>query len=93
MEVVVEPIMINLNECPSREQLQELSNIMSSLYSNGDMALLEKVVEVLHTNEKENMALNKNGLMTFRMNRIHISTYIRIKKLVAPDEENFQLIE
>ncbi len=57
------------------------------------MGLLEKVVEVLHANEKENMALNKNGLMTFRMNRIHISTYIRIKKLVSPDEELFQLIE
>ena len=93
MEATVEPIMVNLNECPSKEQLLELSNLMSTLYSNGEVSLLEKVVEVLHTNEKENMALNKNGLMTFRMNRIHNSTYIRIRKLLCPEEEPFPLIE
>ena len=44
MEATVEPIMVNLNECPSKEQLLELSNLMSALYSNGEVSLLEKVV-------------------------------------------------
>lgn len=44
MEATVEPIMVNLNECPSKEQLVELSNLMSNLYSNGEVSLLEKVV-------------------------------------------------
>jgi len=59
MEATVEPIMVNLNECPSQEQLVELSS----------------------------------RLMTFRMNRIHNSTYIRIRKLLCPEEEPFPLIE
>jgi hypothetical protein len=66
---------------------------MGGLYANGEVSLLEKVVEVLHANEKENMALNKNGLMTFQMNRIHSSTYIRIRKLLCPEEEASPLIE
>jgi hypothetical protein len=92
-EVIVEPILVTLNESPSREQLLELSNLVSALYANGEVALLEKVVEILHSNEKENMSLNKNGLMTFRMNRIHHSTYARVKKLLCPEEDPFPLIE
>lgn len=39
------------------------------------------------------MALNKNGLMTFRMDRIHLSTYLRLKKILSPDPEAVTLIE
>jgi len=38
------------------------------------------------------MTLNKNGLMTFKMHRIHISTYHRIRKLVGQTEEIITLI-
>jgi hypothetical protein len=38
------------------------------------------------------MALNKNGLMTFKMNKIHNSTYLRIKKLVSLEEDMVALI-
>jgi hypothetical protein len=48
---------------------------------------------VLHSNEKENMSLSKNGLMSFKMSKIHISTYYRIKKLLGMSEENGSLIE
>lgn len=51
------------------------------------------MVEVLHANEKENMALTKNGLMTFRMDRIHLSTYLRLRKILAADPEALPLIE
>jgi hypothetical protein len=39
------------------------------------------------------MSLNKNGLMTFKMSQIHLSTYYRIRKLIAGVEEGFALIE
>jgi hypothetical protein len=39
------------------------------------------------------MTLNKNGMMSFKMSRIHISTYYRIKKLVGQSEEVMPLIE
>lgn len=55
--------------------------------------MLEKVLEVLHSYEKENMSLTKNGLMSFKMNKIHVSTYNRIRKLLGGGEEALSIIE
>ena len=38
---------------------------------------------MLHSQEKENMSLSKNGVMSFRMKRIHNSTYLRLRKVVG----------
>jgi hypothetical protein len=64
-----------------------------NLYVANDLSTLEKVLEVLHSQEKENMTLNKNGMMSFKMNKIHISTYLRIKKIVGMGEEALPMIE
>ncbi len=32
------------------------------------------------------MGLTKNGVMTFRMSKIHISTYSRIRKVLVEEE-------
>lgn len=47
----------------------------------------------MHSNEKENMKLNKNGLMSFKMNEIHISTFYRIGKLVGTVGDGVSIIE
>ena len=85
--------MVNLYRSPTREELLELSQIVKNVYEREDFQLLEKVLEVLHSNEKENMTMNKNGMMSFRMTKIHISTFYRIKKLVGMAEENSNIIE
>ena len=67
--------------------------MVKNLYIANDFSTLEKVLEVLHSNEKEHMMLNKNGMMSFKMSRIHISTYYRIKKMVGRVEEVVPMIE
>jgi hypothetical protein len=67
--------------------------VVKNLYIANDFSTLEKVLEVLHSNEKEHMMLNKNGMMSFKMSRIHISTYYRIKKMVGQVEEVVPMIE
>jgi len=39
------------------------------------------------------MSLSKNGQMSFKMNKIHISTYYRLKKVLGLAEETTSIIE
>lgn len=55
--------------------------------------MLEKVLEILHSNEKENMKISKNGQMSFDMKKVHISTYYRIRKVMGISEDNVVVIE
>ena len=39
------------------------------------------------------MSLSKNGQMNFKMNKIHISTYYRLKKALGISDESISIIE
>lgn len=43
-ECAVEPLMVNLNDTPTREQLLQLSNIVKDLYAAEELGTLEKVL-------------------------------------------------
>ena len=85
--------MVNLQLSPSHDQLLELSELIKSMEVREEYGTLEKVLEVLHSFEKENMCLSKNGVMSFRMNKIHLSTYYRVKKVIGMSEEGPGIIE
>lgn len=38
------------------------------------------------------MSISKNGLMTFQMSKIHLSTYYRMRKVLGLSNEGFMLI-
>lgn len=83
---------MKLGDTPSREELVELGGQLNKLWDSEDNSLLSAVLEILHVHEKENMQLNKNGLMTFKMNNIHKSTYQRIRKAIGLETDPSKLI-
>lgn len=78
-EAEKEPIMVSLREGPTLEQVQELSEHMRRV---DDKPTLESILEILFSHERENMISNVKGEMSFRMQKIHLSTYHRICKIL-----------
>lgn len=52
-----------------------------------DKSVLEQVLEILFTQEKENMMASPKGQMCFRVESIHLSTFYRICRVVKLELE------
>ena len=48
---------------------------------------MENVLEILFTHERENMVSGGKGEMSFRIEKIHLSTYHRICKAIKFEPE------
>ena len=56
---------------------------MRKLGSSEEMGPLASVLEIMHTHEKENMRVGRDGVMSFDIEGMHRSTYMRICKALG----------